>query len=205
MKKPIPPNEIEHYTHDRTAWLAFQLPKIGLALIALFSLAGMFVAISAKSGPIPLLCMICFLGSVALLCWLANKKRTFRCRRCVCTMEHLEVDWNVQAYKALGGKLSGCFFAGADGRLYSESRGMRGEGGGAKTARVDLMKQRWYVCHRCKRQFLGEQFLSVCIFEAPGGLYQTVNNIKNDPEAGREMEERRKHKDASNNCFQRTR
>jgi hypothetical protein len=185
--KPIPPpNEIAHYTHDKSAELKYRLPQIALGVLSLSGLVGAFVFRRTEYGM--LICGLLFVGALGLLCWFSSRKRNISCNRCSSPMDVLDVDWSAELFEQLGGRICGSFFTGADGRMYKEGRYRDQQNRSSYT--IHVMKQRWYTCPSCQKCFVGEKLLPVTVFKASSGMKQAIKNLKEDPNVGFVMERR---------------
>jgi hypothetical protein len=103
-------------------------------------------------------------------------------------MHILDSDWRAELFTELGGRICGSFFVGADGRVYKEGR-YRDQNHRASYT-IDVLKQRWYVCPGCQYCFLGAKLMPTPVFKASSGMRQAIKSIRQDPNAGPEMEAR---------------
>lgn len=184
MKPPPPPPDFETYTQDRTAGLMHRAPKAVLFVIVLGSVVCAFI-LGEKHAAIGYL-IAAAVVSLGLLLWLSRPRRRVACKRCGSKMDVLDIDWTAALFRSLGGHIVGSFFVGADGRIYKEGR-YRGSDS-VSSYDICVVKQRWHVCYRCRRYFLGDSLHHTEIFKAGSGMRQAMNNLKTDPEVGREME-----------------
>jgi hypothetical protein len=186
MKAVPVPEEIASYTHDKSAEVKYRLPQVVLGVLSLSGLVGAFVFRRTEYGM--LICGLLFVGALGLFGWLSSRKRNIACNHCSNPMEVFDVDWSAELFTQLGGRICGSFFTGADGRMYKQGRYRDQQNRSSNT--IHVMKQRWYSCPSCQLCFLGEKLFPVTVFKASSGMKQAINNLKEDPNVGFEMEER---------------
>jgi hypothetical protein len=181
-----PPAELEGYGQDPVAGRKARFAECLLRWAAIVSFIGMPVSGIIRSPAGFLACFAICITSAVLSARLFGRKSRRKCPRCRKPMEHIEIPWSIAEWERSGKKTSHPI-KGGDNNIYCGGV-MRPSGGkargGSRLHMIYALKQRWYVCEKCRLCYLGIESRSVSVFSniSKERWKEAVEIVKSDSE-----------------------